>query len=282
MKRILLLLLALFLAGCSSASTSPRSQGKVLARFDGTTLTDLDFLKKVQSLPQALQKAAMQRKKELIDDMAAEHFLIKEAERQGLAKDPDVRDLIQTAQKKIVIAKLIENEIDKKLTLKPEDVTQYYEFHKEEFMTPLLFRASHILVKTEEEVNAVKAQLDAGGNFEELARRKSIDATAVRGGDLGTFQKGQFVPEFEEAVLAMHKGEVRGPVKTQFGYHLIQLTDRSEPRLRDFQSVRNLVEQKLIGERRSKAFKEYIEKLKGNIKIDIDEQALQRLGLPAK
>ena len=281
MRKATVLFLLLFLSGCGLKFDKP-SAGKVVASFDGIQVTDQDFLKKVQTLPRALQKVAMDRKKDLINDIAAEHFLMKEAERQGLNKEPDVQDLIQAAQKKIVIAKLVENEVDKKLSLKPEDVSQYYEYHKEEFMTPLMMRASHILVKTEPEAAAIKTALDGGADFEEMARQKSTDATAVRGGDLGVFQKGQFVPEFEEAVLQLKKGEVSGPVKTQFGYHIIRLNDRTEPHLRDFQSVKKLVEERLVNERRSKAFKDYIEKLKGNVKIDIDEQALEHLSAPAR
>lgn len=272
-KRTLLFFFLLFLTGCNLQSGS-QPKSKVLARFDGTQVTELDFTKKVAGLPQALQNIAMQHKKDLIEDMAAEHFLLKEAERQGVNNDKDVEELIQTAQKKIVIAKLVEKEVDRKITVTPDEVSQYYDFHKDEFMTPLIFRASHILVKTEEEAKAVKAALDQGADFEETARQKSVDTTAGRGGDLGYFQKGQFVPEFEEAVMDMKKNEVRGPVKTQFGYHIIRLNDRIEPRLRDFPSVKKMVEERLFNERRSKTFKDLIQKLKGNTKVEFDEQAL--------
>ena len=110
---------------------------------------------------------------------------------------------------------------------------------------------------------------------EELARQHSIDSTAPRGGDLGFFQKGQFVPEFEEAVFALKKGEISLPVKTAFGYHIIRLNDRAEPRLRELKSVKNLVEERLMNEKRSSTFKSLIEKLRGNVKVDIDEKALE-------
>ena len=280
MRRIATLLLLLLLPGCSLNLSGPSaSKGKVLARFDGLEITDQDVFKKVRAMPKATQKVVMEHRKELIEDMAAEHFLMKEAERQGVNKDKDVRELIQVAQKKIVIAKLIDKEVDKKLTITPEDVAQYYDFHKEEFMTPLLMRASHILVKTEEEARSVRGALDQNADFSTLAKQRSIDASAIRGGDLGVFQKGQFVPEFEEAIFPMKKGEIRGPVKTQFGYHIILLTERMEPRLRDFRSVQNIAKERLINERRSKAFRAYVDKLKGNVKVDIDDKALKDLQL---
>ena len=282
MRKIIALFLLLFASGCALKSDDKRSQAQVLARFDGTQITEQDFLEKIKALPRTLQSVAMKRKHELIEDMAAEHFLMKEAERQGLGQETDVRDLIRMAKKKIIIAKLVEKEIDSKLSLAPDEAEKYYESHKEEFMTPLLLRASHILVKTEEEALTLKNSLDQGADFEETARQKSIDTTAARGGDLGFFQKGQFVPEFEDTAFQMEKGEVRGPVKSQFGYHILKLQDRMEPRLRDFKAVKNSVEERLFTERRSKAFKEYVQKLKGNIKIEVNDQALERLGMPAR
>ena len=282
MRKIITLLLLLFVPGCALKSDDKRPQTQVLARFDGTQITEQDLIEKIKGLPRTLQSVAAKRKRELIEDMAAEHFLMKEAQRQGLGRETGVQDLIRMAQKKIIIAKLVEKEIDSKLSLAPEEAEKYYDSHKEEFMTPLLLRAAHILVKTEEEAQNIKNALEQGADFEETARQKSIDTTAARGGDLGFFQKGQFVSEFEDAVFQMKKGELRGPVKSQFGYHVLKLQDRIEPHLRDFKDVKNVVEERLFTERRSKAFKEYVEKLKGNIKIEVNDQALERLGVPAR
>ena len=279
MKNIWLLIVVLLVGGCAS---KPVDKSKVLARFDGTTITENDLIKKVQGLPKAVQAVISDRKKDLLEDMAAEHFLLKEAEKRGLGKDPDVNDLLRTAHDKILIAKLVEKEVDQKIRVEPEEVAKYYEFHKEEFMTPLLLRASHILVKTQEEADSVKAALDGGADFEETARQRSLDATAIRGGDLGFFQKGQFVPEFEEAVFAMKKGQLSGPIKSPFGYHLIKLNDRMEPRLRELNAVKKIVEERLLREKRSKTFRDFVEKLKGNTKIDIDEKALALVSTPPR
>ena len=139
-------------------------------------------------------------------------------------------------------------------------------------MTPLMARASHILVKTESEARSIKSELDAGSDFEELARKKSLDNTAIRGGDLGYFQKGQFVAEFEKAAFDMKKGQISEPVQTQFGYHIIKITDRMEPSLRDLNSVRMLVRERIIGEKKSKAFKELVQKAKGSDVIQFNEK----------
>ncbi len=80
----------------------------------------------------------------------------------------------------------------------------------------------HILVKTQTEANTVKARLDKGEKFGEIAKQVSLCSSAKKGGDLGTFTRGKMVKEFEKAAFALEKGQVSGPVKTQFGYHIIK------------------------------------------------------------
>ncbi|MEM0343111.1 MAG: peptidylprolyl isomerase [Thermoplasmata archaeon] len=87
-------------------------------------------------------------------------------------------------------------------------------------------RASHILVSTEEEAKELMAKLRAGADFAELARKHSECPSGRRGGDLGWFGKGQMVKEFEKAAFDGAKGSVVGPVKTEFGWHLIKVTDQ--------------------------------------------------------
>ncbi|WP_415233921.1 peptidylprolyl isomerase [Pseudorhodobacter sp.] len=87
------------------------------------------------------------------------------------------------------------------------------------------YHAAHILVKTEEEAKDIKAQLDAGGDFADLAMQHSSDGAAAGGGDLGWFSQGMMVKPFEDAVVAMEVGKISDPVQTQFGWHLIQLQE---------------------------------------------------------
>jgi len=85
-------------------------------------------------------------------------------------------------------------------------------------------RASHILVEDEETAKEVKKKIDEGKSFEELAKEYSTDGSAANGGDLGWFGKGQMVEPFEKAAFALKEGEISDPVKTDFGYHIIKVT----------------------------------------------------------
>lgn len=90
----------------------------------------------------------------------------------------------------------------------------------------MMVRASHILVDSLEKANWIIAELKKGGDFTALARKYSSCPSGKQGGDLGFFSKGQMVKEFEDVAFSLESGKVSGPVKTQFGYHIIKVTER--------------------------------------------------------
>lgn len=89
-------------------------------------------------------------------------------------------------------------------------------------------RASHLLVKTEEEAKKLKEEILGGKSFADVAAEVSMCPSGANGGDLGFFGKGMMVKEFEDAAFSMNVGEVSDPIQTQFGWHLIQLTDKQD------------------------------------------------------
>ncbi len=87
-------------------------------------------------------------------------------------------------------------------------------------------KASHILVDSKQEADALKVRIDNGENFETLAKKYSKCPSGAEGGDLGYFQKGQMVKEFENSAFKLPIGQVSDPIKTQFGWHLIKVYDK--------------------------------------------------------
>lgn len=91
-----------------------------------------------------------------------------------------------------------------------------------------LATARHLLVPSEEQCNEIKAQIEAGTEFAEMAKKHSSCPSGATGGDLGSFGPGQMVPEFDKVVFSAPVNTVQGPVKTQFGYHLLEVTSRQD------------------------------------------------------
>jgi peptidyl-prolyl cis-trans isomerase C len=113
--------------------------------------------------------------------------------------------------------------------------------YKEQFLdvaAPEEYKASHILLETEEEALSVIEELNAGGDFAILAQEKSIDPAGANGGDLGYFRPGQMVPEFEAAAVALEIGGISAPVKTRFGWHVVKLFDVRKAEVPAFEDVR--------------------------------------------
>jgi peptidyl-prolyl cis-trans isomerase C len=88
-------------------------------------------------------------------------------------------------------------------------------------------KARHILVSTKEQCEELKKQIEAGSDFAEMAKKHSSCPSSKQGGNLGEFGPGEMVPEFDKVVFSAEIGKVQGPIKTQFGYHLVEVTSRS-------------------------------------------------------
>lgn len=163
-----------------------------------------------------LEEAIGNMKKNFPDEKAFEEALL---ERQTSLAELR-RQYKLRIEEELIIQRYVEQEVKSKIDVSQNEIDAYFERQREEV------RAKHILLKTEEEALAVLAQIKAGADFDKLAKEKSQGPSAEKGGDLGYFRDGDMVPEFSDAVFQMKKGEVSGPVKTQFGYHIIKLEDR--------------------------------------------------------
>lgn len=125
------------------------------------------------------------------------------------------------------------------------------------------YRASHILVETEEEAEALVAELDGGADFATLAREKSTGPSGPGGGDLGWFAEGMMVQSFYDAVTKLKKGEVSQPVETRFGWHVILLTDQRVIDTPPFEEVRGQIEEEL----RNQVLDDFVKRLETSATI---------------
>lgn len=139
------------------------------------------------------------------------------------------------------------------------EALKYFNENKEDLVE---IKASHILFSNEDDAKRVKADLDKGGNFEEIAKKESLDSvSAVNGGDLGYFSRGNMIPEFEDKAFSLNVGEISNVLKTEVGYHIILVKDKKL----DFKDLKD----KTIKMLKEQKYLEYLEDLRENANITI-------------
>lgn len=272
---LLVLLPLVVLTGCGRQSSAV---DKPLVTVADKSITIKDFKDKLSRLPKHYQAVAEKNKKNLLDDMIVESLFLEDAVRKGVDKDKEVKDILAEARKKIIIAKFVKTEVDDKVKISEDEIKAFYEEHKDEFKAPEMWRASHILVASEGEAKDVLSELSKGKNFEDIARARSIDATSSRAGDVGYFRKGQVMPEFENACLSLNVGQVSAIVHTQFGYHIIKLTDKKSETLEPYESAKPKIENVLKLKKRDQLFDKLVVSLKEKYRVRVDDSAAEFLG----
>ena len=179
--------------------------------------------------------------------------------------------------------KLMEAQLADKVKVSDEDVKKYYDEHPKEFEVQEQVRASHILVSTQPkdpntDPNQLKVtakakaetllkQVKDGGDFAAIAKESSDCPSKTKGGDLGFFSRGMMVKPFEDAAFAMKVGETSDIVETKFGYHIIKVTEHKDASVTSFDDAKAGISEKLTGEKRTAATKQYIQSLKDKAKI---------------
>lgn len=151
----------------------------------------------------------------------------------------------------------------------------YYEAHEADFVQNEAVHVRHILVDSEEKARSVLLKAMSGENFAEVAARESLDqGSARKGGDLGWVERGQTVPSFEEVAFSLKAGRLGGPVKSDFGWHVMEILERRDGRTLSYAEARPLVAQAL----QQSYMKAEIERLRASEEYVVNEAAAKELG----
>lgn len=214
-------LVCLGLTGPVSAQQSNEiSAETVLATVNGENITLGHVIAARATLPQQYDQ--------LSAEALYDGILLQLIQQTALAQTvetlpPQVAFTLENEERSLRAGEAVERGLQGAVT--DDDVQAAYEESITGFESQEEFNASHILVETEDEAIAVKAELEGGADFAATAREKSTGPSGPNGGDLGWFGTGMMVPSFESAVIALQVGEVSEPVQTQFGWHVIKLND---------------------------------------------------------
>ncbi len=151
-----------------------------------------------------------------------------------------------------------------------QEARAYFQAHREAFDEPERVRVRHVLLRTEAEARVALARLRAGESFAQVAKELSQDpGTRDRGGEVGLVAPGQTVPEFEQVAFRLKPGELSEPVRTSFGYHIVQVTEKLPARKATWEGVRQQVLELLRENKRREAFEAWVKELRGRAKIAV-------------
>ena len=244
---------------------------KVLANVGGFPITEDDVNEFLMGLGQRGQSYNNpEGRKVVLNQLIGQKLLLLDAKRNLLEADPAFKAQLAKVKDNLLSNFAAEKAIAN-VTVSDKDAEEYYNNNKEQFVSGDSVNASHILVDSEEKALEILAKIKAGEvSFEDAAKENSSCPSKANGGNLGDFEKGQMVPEFDAAVFAMEVGEITdAPVKTQFGYHLIKLNSKKESEAIEFSAIKDEIKDGLLGEKRRAAYDSKINQLKILYPVDM-------------
>ncbi len=233
----------------AQGQTIPEEQ---LASFRSSVL---DSLVRKTALLNAAEAAGIAADAEEVDgemEKIRNRFSSEEEYTQSLDEQGySVDGLRQQIEEDLTISALIDAKVLNAIEIPEDEIVSFFEENSQYFVVPESVTASHILVEVSEDASSEKvaaarekiesilAELKAGADFAEVAKKRSEGPSGPSGGSLGTFGRGQMVPPFEEAAFSLEPGELSDIVRTQFGFHIILVHDREEGREQTFDEVRS-------------------------------------------
>ncbi len=227
------------------------SDDQVVAVVKGSKVLFRDVRLAHENLPEQYRNMALdQLYKPLVQQLVERRLVLLAAEAENLADKAEVAERIAQARDRILEQAFISEKVAAVAT--EEALRAAYEADNTMAKGPDEVRASHILVETQEEADAIVAELQKGGDFAAIAKQKSKGPSGAKGGDLGYFTKDKMVPEFANAAFDLKTGEVSAPVKTGFGWHVIKVVDRRQGQGPSFAerapALRQAMAQKVVAE----------------------------------
>ncbi len=239
------------------------AEDAVVAKVNGQEIRQSDVAAAEEELASSLQQMdPATRRENIITFLIDMKVVAKAAEDKKVADSTDFKQKMAFARSRLLMDSLLATE--GKAALTDDAMKKVYEDATKQVVGEKEVHARHILLPTEEEAKAVKAELDKGADFAELAKKKSKDPGAADGGDLGFFTKEQMVPEFSAVAFALEPGKISDPVKSQFGWHIIKVEEKRDRKPPTFDQVKAQVQNFVV----RKAQADYVTKLRTAAKIE--------------
>src|ERR1700748_534068 len=240
-----------------------RADDKVLAKGNGAEIKQSDVTMAEEELaPSLAQMDPATKDENVLAFLIDMKIVAKAAEDKKIADTDEFKKRFNFTRNRLLMDSLLAAE--GKAATTDAAMKQVYEDASKQIAGEQEVHARHILVETEDDAKAVKAELDKGADFAELAKKKSKDPGASDGGDLGFFTKEQMVPEFSQAAFSLEPGKISDPVMSQFGWHIIKVEEKRNRKPPEFDQVKAQIETYVT----RKAQADYVGKLRESAKSE--------------
>ncbi|MBS0253048.1 MAG: peptidylprolyl isomerase [Proteobacteria bacterium] len=278
MKRIALAILTFALASAAlplAAAADDKAASapdKVIATIDGKPITEGDLAVAESEIGSDMgTMPGPQKRASLLEFLIDNQLFAEAAEKQKLDQSADFQTRLAYLKRRALRELYFEKVIKAGVT--DADARKIYDEQVKLLKPEEEVSARHILVDTEAEAKSLKEKIDKGADFAQLAKENSKDpGSKDDGGNLGYFGHGQMVPQFEEVVFKLKKGEVSDPVKTQFGWHLVKLEDRRAKQPPAFEIVKDRIVQSLL----LRKAQQTAVGLRANAKVDVVDPEIKK------
>jgi len=241
------------------------AEGRVLAAIGGTamTVTDRDLEEMIASLGQRGKNYdTREGRAAILEQLINQKLLLLDATRNLYEREPEFKAELARVKEDLLVNYAATKAVSS-VRVTDAEVEKFFEENKDELVGEKTVNASHILVSDEAQASDILEKIRAGEiSFEDAAKKYSSCPSAAEGGNLGDFGRGQMVPEFDEACFSMEEGEIRGPVRTQFGYHLIRLNAVHEAAPLKLTDIKEEIRRKLLADKQQSAYQSKINQLK--------------------
>jgi peptidyl-prolyl cis-trans isomerase C len=270
------LLCAIILVGYAAAGTpsaSATSPDTVVARVGNQIVTEADLQQMANAVPERFRHLYLtpEGRQKTLEYVVNVFLLANEAVNQGMDKSPEVQKLLEFS-KKDLLARLYLDKASAELPDPTEDeAKRYFEQNRDQYQTPEAVHLHHILVQTEKEAQKVMDRLKKGEKFADIAKQVSTCPSKSKGGDLDWLPKGSLLPEIEQEAFAMQDGQIAGPVKTKFGYHVLFLEGKSPAQESSLDQVKDYVIEQLRYQKRQEHYNKICNALKQKMNVQISD-----------
>jgi parvulin-like peptidyl-prolyl isomerase len=295
--------------GCSSFKTPSED---AIATVNGAEITVKDFTVKLRNAlnlagtPATLQEASLEAlKREALDDLIEEKVMLIRAEKlrlkvtdeelkkrvEEIKKDypgenfsqvfggekVDYKIWSEELRKRLLLEKLIDQEVNAKIAVTDEEAQEAYQANRSKYYSEEAVQVSQIVVPTKEKADAVLRRIQAGEDFGKIALEVSTGPEAAKGGDLGVFTRGVMPEVFDRVVFSLPEGKTSKVIKSPYGFHVFKVLKRDKGRWIEFADVKDKIKLDLIKVKEEKEFRKWLDQLKSEAKIRIDEERLRQV-----